>query len=331
MQKSLTSIIVTAYNRRKYLANAVQSIIDSTLLKDSYELIVVKNFKDEFVDNAVEKLGGRNILADFASIGAKISMGMKVAKGDVIAFLDDDDMYSSIRLEIVANKFQQDPSLIYYHNNVFVVDESNRLIYDSMIERTNIPREVIARNGEEKLNAFELYRWYLGLRLSTIAIRKSFIAKWFNVIKLFPELVDVLIYLLALVDEGAMLHDPRRLTYYRVSGTSASSIRFVGDPAIRFSRAVRNAVRHAFARHELVTLARHLGLSNYVGYDEATVIGCIYSNCGNFLAKVVTGLEDCRSVACLGATILGIIYMLNPTLAKRLIYSYYTRLFNLWG
>jgi len=55
----------------------------------------------------------------------------------------------------------------------------------------------------------------------------------------------VLIFLLALAHKGAILHEPERLTYYRISGISASSIRAVRDPINRFVRAVKNAARHA--------------------------------------------------------------------------------------
>jgi glycosyltransferase involved in cell wall biosynthesis len=331
MYKPFISIIVTAYNRRKYIRQAIQSVINSTLSRDSYELVVVKNFRDEFVDNIVEKLGGKSVLVDIAPMGAMISIGIRMARGDVITFLDDDDMYHPVRLEVVADVFRRDSSLIYYHNNVLVIDESNKPVYDNLLERTNVPREVVARNSEEKLNAFKLYKWCLGLRCSAMAVRKSFITKWVNVIKLFPDLVDILIYLLAIVNEGTVLHDPKRLTYYRVSETSASSVRFVKDPVNRFIKAVKNAARHALARHMLVTLAKYLGLGSYVGYDEATVIGCIYGNCGRYSVHVIANLENYKTITCLGTIILGITYLLNPTLAKRLVYLYYTRLFNLWG
>jgi glycosyltransferase involved in cell wall biosynthesis len=331
MHKPFISIIVTAYNRRKYIRQAIQSVINSTLPRDDYELIVIKNFRDKFVDNIVEKLGGKSVLVDIASIGAKISIGIRTARGDVVTFLEDDDMYHPVRLEVIADVFMKDPTIIYYHNNVIVIDELNRLTYDKMVERTNVPRKVIAKDSEEKLDTFKLHKWCLGLRLSSMAVRRSFITRWVNVIRLFPDLVDVLIYLLAMVSEGTMFHDPRRLTYYRVSETSASSVKFVEDPANRFIKAVRNAARHTLARHMLVTLAKYLGLSSCVGYDEATVIGCIYGNCGRYLAHVIADLENYKSITCLGATILGVTYLLNPTLAKRLVYLYYTRLFNLWG
>jgi hypothetical protein len=118
-----------------------------------------------------------------------------------------------------------------------------------------------------------------------MAVRKDFAMKWASIIRLFPDLVDVLLFMLALAEEGTILHDPRRLTYYRVSGTSASSVRAVKNPTVRFVKAVKNAARHALARHMLVALANRIGLGEYVGYDEATIRGGIYGGWGKYLAK----------------------------------------------
>ena len=40
------SVIVTAYNRRQYLPDALRSLEAQTLSKDKFEVIVVKNFED---------------------------------------------------------------------------------------------------------------------------------------------------------------------------------------------------------------------------------------------------------------------------------------------
>jgi len=56
MRNPFISVIVTAYNRRKYVRHATESVISSTLPRDGYELIVVKNFRDEFVNNTAKKL-----------------------------------------------------------------------------------------------------------------------------------------------------------------------------------------------------------------------------------------------------------------------------------
>jgi cellulose synthase/poly-beta-1,6-N-acetylglucosamine synthase-like glycosyltransferase len=41
------SVIVTAYNRRKYLSFALRSLEAQTLPRDRFEVIVVKNFEDK--------------------------------------------------------------------------------------------------------------------------------------------------------------------------------------------------------------------------------------------------------------------------------------------
>jgi glycosyltransferase involved in cell wall biosynthesis len=61
MKRPLISIIITAYNRREFIRDAVNSVINSTLPEDEYEIIVVKNFRDEYVDNIVGKIGGKSI------------------------------------------------------------------------------------------------------------------------------------------------------------------------------------------------------------------------------------------------------------------------------
>ena len=331
MKRPFISVIITAYNRREFIRDAVNSIINSASPKDEYEIIVIKNFRDEYVDGTVEKIGGKNIVADLVSIGAKVALGVEVASGDVITFLEDDDAYLPSRLGNIERAFEHMPSLIYYHNNVVVINEIGKMIYDKLIDETNIYDTVVAHDYEDKIRAFKKYGWNLGLRTSSMAVRRNFVHRWVGVIRRFPDLIDVLIFLLALVSDGAIYHDPRPLTYYRISGTSASSTRAVKDPLNRFSRAIRNATRHAVARHMFVTLAEKIGLRKYVRYDEATVIGGIYGDWGMWLSHAMIDLARCSSIRCVGSAMFGLTYLISPWLAKRLVYLYYTSAFSTWG
>ena len=40
------SVIITAYNRKDFLFNAIKSVVNQTLDKKYYEIIVIKNFED---------------------------------------------------------------------------------------------------------------------------------------------------------------------------------------------------------------------------------------------------------------------------------------------
>ena len=43
MEKPFISVIVTAYNRKQFILEALNSIVNQTLSKDKYEVIVTKN------------------------------------------------------------------------------------------------------------------------------------------------------------------------------------------------------------------------------------------------------------------------------------------------
>lgn len=45
------SVVITAYNRREYLIKAVNSVINQSLDSSYYEIIVIKNFEDNEIDN----------------------------------------------------------------------------------------------------------------------------------------------------------------------------------------------------------------------------------------------------------------------------------------
>ena len=47
------SVIIVAYNRKMYVKQAVESALNQTYDKNKYEIIVVKNFNDEDIDDNV--------------------------------------------------------------------------------------------------------------------------------------------------------------------------------------------------------------------------------------------------------------------------------------
>ena len=55
MDQPYISVIVTAYNRRKYLPFALRSLEAQTLLRDNFEVIIVKNFDDKESDSITSR------------------------------------------------------------------------------------------------------------------------------------------------------------------------------------------------------------------------------------------------------------------------------------
>ncbi|MGC9107703.1 MAG: glycosyltransferase family 2 protein [Infirmifilum sp.] len=116
------SVIVTAYNRKRYLLGAVKSALNQTLPRDHYEVIVIKNFRDDLIDSKLNEWGVTNLYSESVGLGAMIYEALQVAKGDVISFLDDDDEFLPGKLERVAQEFS-DPIGFFYNKQEFINED----------------------------------------------------------------------------------------------------------------------------------------------------------------------------------------------------------------
>jgi Glycosyl transferase family 2. len=64
MNDVFISVIITAYNRKEFLLDAIKSALKQTLPKDKYEIIVIKNFKDNLIDDFINENNIKSILME---------------------------------------------------------------------------------------------------------------------------------------------------------------------------------------------------------------------------------------------------------------------------
>jgi glycosyltransferase involved in cell wall biosynthesis len=114
--KPYISVVITAYNRKEFLLDAFDSALNQTLDRSKYEIIVSKNFIDEKIDGYIKKNGGRLVFFEKGGIGPRIADALKYVKGEVICFLDDDDLFTREKLEYVYNIFQKNKNIVYMNN-----------------------------------------------------------------------------------------------------------------------------------------------------------------------------------------------------------------------
>lgn len=100
------SAIVCTYNRPKKLLNAVNSLINQTLDKRAYEIVVVNNGAELDFD-IVQKLSGVRIISESRlGLSAARNAGAKAAKGKYLVFIDDDAVAEPDMLENIKNAFE---------------------------------------------------------------------------------------------------------------------------------------------------------------------------------------------------------------------------------
>ena len=109
----LVSVIVTTYNRKEYLKETIDSILNQTY--KNFELIVVDNYSDfdfltyikSFNDNRIRAFQHHNN----GIIAVNRNIGIKKAYGEYIAFCDDDDYWVDKKLEYQVNNIKNDNML----------------------------------------------------------------------------------------------------------------------------------------------------------------------------------------------------------------------------
>ncbi len=107
------SVIVTNYNYAEYLEDAVRSAVEQN--RGLVEIIVVDDGSADGSKAIIEKLSYQftNIIPIFKPNGGQLSAfnaGVQMARGDVLFFLDADDLYRENYIEKALEVYKQHPS-----------------------------------------------------------------------------------------------------------------------------------------------------------------------------------------------------------------------------
>ncbi len=241
MPDPYVSVIVTAHDRRRYLPEALHSLEAQTLSKDKFEVIVVKNFEDPISDEIIRRNGWKNVVTDVVPVGSKIAIGLEEARGEVITFLEDDDMYAPERLQKVYEAFLKVKNIAYFHNEQVVIDENNKVIREVsplpglkirvpgyVVIDSRILSKVDSRLGICYYQLLIAKGKILGLGLffnnSSLAIKKVLLDP--KIVANMSTAVDLLLFAIALRSQLPIALSGEPLTYYRAHGESWSHITY---------------------------------------------------------------------------------------------------------
>ncbi|MEM0134156.1 MAG: glycosyltransferase [Thermoplasmatales archaeon] len=215
------SVIIMCFNRKKFILNAIKSVLQQTLDRNKYEIIVTKNFRDTEIDSFILQNNISTIDEGDVSIGVMMSNAIKMASGRYVCFLDDDDFFYQNKLSKVLIETVKDPSITYYHNSFSAVDSDGVTILDFKHrhpnkrytfgnEYGNFPiRQVKALSGD--------------INMSSISVRRDLLLQNIQLIKDITGLQDVFLFYLSVLSRGTMVFDPEVLTGYRIHMSESHS------------------------------------------------------------------------------------------------------------
>lgn len=84
------SVVMPAFNEEKYIERALKSVRDLNYPKELIEIIVVDNGSTDRTVEIAKKYADEVLIHPDVKVGAVRNCGVKIAKGDVIAFIDSD-------------------------------------------------------------------------------------------------------------------------------------------------------------------------------------------------------------------------------------------------
>lgn len=136
--KPLTSIIINNFNYANFISQAIDSAINQTY--PLVEIIVVDDGSTDNSLNIIDSYGDRVICVTKANGGqaSSINAGVAVSKGDIICFLDSDDVFYPNKVAEVVRTFIQVTSTtpdVLLSNFFEVIDRDGTTINMNVVEQ----------------------------------------------------------------------------------------------------------------------------------------------------------------------------------------------------
>lgn len=196
---NLVSVIVPVYNRTEFICSALQSIANQeyphieTIVVDDGSEIDIKNFIDKNYPLAKVTF----IKKTHTGLSDTLNFGIDHAKGEFLAFLDDDDLWHPHMISSAINKieekkmdlaavgyryFQQalDPTQLYDHFEI--VDSPSSELLKDLIRNNLFPvntivvrRELIQKIGGFNVKMNAAMDWDLWVRMIASNVKLVFV------------------------------------------------------------------------------------------------------------------------------------------------------------
>lgn len=251
------------YNRAGYIMESINSVLQQTY--SNWELIIVDDASEDNTEELVSSIKDDRIQfirTDKTGLGIKIkNVGIKKAKGDLIAFIDSDDLWAPEKLN------KQIAALDDYPDAMFSITGA----YD--FKKTGEPLEYYykQRDGSRYGNIFiSFFRSEASILPQTLLFRRTCMPVIEEYVRTDPDSDVEFLLGLALHYKAVILYEP--LLYRRLHDESASSSNwergyYEGLETISRYKKSRN-LPAAIAKDSLFRLYIHFG-EDYLKHKES--------------------------------------------------------------
>lgn len=204
------SVIINSINRKEFVEEALASVLNQKTIRDQYEIILTKNFDDN--DNLRLEGVDKIVNVDYVNQGRVTLSGFDESSGDIVCFLDDDDLFLPNKLENVKRVFSNRPNLVYYHNSYRMTDNDSNVLKESL--RPRLKMDFVGKVKTSKELKYVISRG-AHVNMSSICVKRQVVENMRSVLSQTNGVNDDILFYSALDLNKEIYLDTNALTLYR--------------------------------------------------------------------------------------------------------------------
>lgn len=219
------SVIIISYKRVAYLREAVISIISQRRIQRSnLEVIVVKDFSNDTLDKFLKTNCDKVLNLETEYNGEKWKLGIEESTGDVICFLDDDDLFCANKIERIEEVFS-DHNVDFYHNELTIFKDSDRTDQENPTQSFG-RSYYVSKHTANHLKASIFFKNRASFNSSSICVSRKLAKKASSLGAKVYIGWDSFIGYLALAGNYDILLDKSKLTLYRLHNSFTNKVNY---------------------------------------------------------------------------------------------------------
>jgi glycosyltransferase involved in cell wall biosynthesis len=169
LARTFVSVLIDTYNHEKFIEHAIISVLEQEFPASDFEILVVDDGSTDSTPKIVKKYAPRVTYLPKENGGQASAFNFAIphCRGEIVAFLDGDDLWEQNKLATVISQFESHPEIGAIGHGLYEVDELGIRLFLNIPDR---PYSCHLRNMEEARQFLEL-RSFLGT--SRLAVRRS--------------------------------------------------------------------------------------------------------------------------------------------------------------
>lgn len=127
--RDVITVIITCFNLEKYVAEAIESVLNQTY-DGPVEILVIDDCSSDKSAEVIRRYEGVRYhrCAENGGVLLATVVGLQLARGDVVFFLDGDDIWCSNKIASCAARFDADKNLGFLTHDLSYIDARGNLL-----------------------------------------------------------------------------------------------------------------------------------------------------------------------------------------------------------